>query len=475
MAFDAKTELDKLTTELTAATKKIATLESEAKARERTPAGRVNKGFGAPGVVTNYNTNSRGFSLCRAVWAQRTGDVSKAKEEQEACHRFRKSLAAAGHAPAASDPNSFLVPMGHELLPADVTDQEDYKVFKSMWDAGVEGVDPDEMAWLHQRVRKTPMSYLFDNIGGTLVAPPVQGDLIELVRPRECLMAAGATTVPLPPNGRIVYPRQTSPTSMYWIGENTSITESNPQTGQLVMQAKKGAVFTTVPNELLLYASVAADALIRNDMSKTIALGIDYAGLYGTGGAAQPKGLILYNGSNEVIDYAGVTPAPKGVATNGNTLRPEDGYRMTGLLEDRNFEMKGWIFRPTMANNIMGYRADAVTPADAAGAFVQSMMRAVSDKLPGTNWVGYPVTKSAVVRNNVTKGSSGATLTEVFGGQWEHFLIGMYGAVELASSNLAGNTFQQDQTAIRALCHVDTALRYGSSFVWYKELINAMN
>ena len=116
-------------------------------------------------------------------------------------------------------------------------------------------------------------------------------------------------------------------------------------------------------------ASVAADALIRNDMAKTIALGVDHAGLYGAGNA-QPKGLTLYTGSNEVVQYKDVTPAPKGIGANGNTLRPEDGYRMIGLIEDRNFEFEGWIFRPTMANNVQGYRADAAAPADAAGAFV---------------------------------------------------------------------------------------------------------
>ena len=144
---------------------------------------------------------------------------------------------------------------------------------------------------------KTAMSYLQDTIGGTLVAPPVQGELIDLIRPRECLLAAGATSVPLPPNGRMVFPAQTGPTSMYWVGENTAITESNPTTGQVAMQAKKGGVLVTVPNELLRYASVAADALIRTDTAKTISLGVDYAGLYGTGGAAQPFGLVNFTGT----------------------------------------------------------------------------------------------------------------------------------------------------------------------------------
>lgn len=426
-------------------------------------------------------SSSRGFRLTKALAVQ-AGliDESEAKDDLEACRQFTKALKDAGQFPENSSAKGIHIPLGSDLLADDVTCQTGYKVFKSMWAAGTRGFDRDEAAWLVKSLpddsvfKKTAMSYLQDTIGGTLVAPPTQGELIELIRPKEALANAGVTRVPLPPNGKVVYPRQTGPTSMYWIGENTSITESNPTTGQIALQAKKGAVFATLPNELLKYASVAADMLVRNDTAKTIALGVDNAGLYGSGSAMQPKGLTLYTGTNEVIQYAGVTPAPKGLGTNGNTLRPEDGYRMIGLLEDRNFEFKGWIFRPSMANNVMGYRADAAAPADAAGGFVQSFMRAVGERMPGTNWVGYPVTKSAVIRNNRAKGSS-TTLTEVFGGQWEHLLHGMYGAVEFAASNVAGTTFQQDQTAIRALIHTDFVPRYEGAFVYYDFLTNNVN
>lgn len=441
----------------------------------------------APFVTTGPVGESRGFRLTKALALHR-GMIGpeQAKPEIEASRCFRKALADFNYLPPNSDMTSVLVPFGSELLPTEVTSTENFVRCKSMWAAGLDRHDPDETTWLANRMLaksggdpndvryKTAMSYLQQSIGGTLVAPPVQGELIELVRPRECLMAAGATSVPLPPNGRMVFPRQSSPTSAYWVGENTAITESNPGTGQIALQAKKLAVLVTVPNELLLYASVAADAMIRTDTAKTISLAVDYAGLYGTGGAAQPQGLVNYTGTNQLIQYQSVTPAPKGIGTDGNTLRPEDGNRMVGLIEDRNFEFSGWIFRPTMANNILGYRADAVAAKDAAGGFVQSLIRAVTDRVPSDNWCGYKTTKSAVIRNNLTKGA-GTNLTELFGGQWEHLMIGMYGAVEFATSNQAGNTFAQDQTQIRAIAHVDSAPRYEGAFCWYPYLINATN
>ncbi len=439
-------------------------------------------GGNAPATqVDGFGQNSQGFRLTKAIAVQRgLLEETKARDDMEACRQFTKALRDANWLPDSVNTKSIMLPMGSSLLPDTVTQQAGFKVFKAMWAAGTQGFDRGEVEWLAKSLpadslfRKTAMSYLQDTIGGTLVAPPTQGELIELVRPKEALMAAGVTRVPLPPNGRIVYPRQTGPTTMYWVGENTAGTESNPTTGQIALQAKKGMVLTRVPNELLKYSSAAADVLIRNDSSKTIALGVDYAGLYGTGSAAQPKGLSLYAGSNEVIDYKSVTPAPKGIATNGNRLRPEDGYRMIGLIEDRNFQFGKWIFRPTMANNIQGYRADAATPDDAAGSFVTAMMRAIGDKMPGDSFAGFPVVKSAVIRNTRSKGSA-SNLTEIFGGQWEHLLNGMYGAVEVATSTESDNAFIQDQTVIRTMVFTDFVPRYEGAFVWYDLLLNSMN
>lgn len=443
--------------------------EEQAKALDKTQ--------GAPWVTTGpVLKDSAGFSVLKAIGAQR-GFIPRdqAKAELDACDQFEKALRETHTLPNNREPGSIMLPFAMNHLPDQTREHEGSVLIKSMWLRGMEGHDPDESLWLARRlqdgtVQKTAMSYLSDSIGGTLVPPPVQGELIELVRPRECLMQAGAMSVPIPANGRITWPRQTGPTTFYWVGENTAVTESNPTTGQVAMQARKGGVLTRVPNELFRFASVAADALIRTDMAKSIALGIDYAGLYGTGSSPQPKGLTLYTGTNEVIDYAGTTPAPSGIGTNGNTLKPEDGYFMVGLIEDRNFEFKGWIMRPTLANNITGFRADAAAPADKAGQFVQGMMRAISDKLPGDNFCGYKVTKSAVVKNTQSKGSA-SNLTDVFGGQWEHLMVGTYGAVEVASSVHGDSTFPQDQTLIRSLVFTDIVPRYEGAFIWYKQVL----
>jgi HK97 family phage major capsid protein len=415
--------------------------------------------------------SSRGFSLLKAVGAM-TGKIDRedAKVEIDCMTRFTKAVNDTNYRHNTIGANSLLLPLGMELLPQDVLEHDAYKVFRKAWDAGVSGAtDPEEQAWIRRRFFKAGgLSSVDDALGGTLIAPPQFGELIDLIRPQEALIAAGATVVPLPPQGQIVYPAQTSPTTAYWVGEKQTITDSEIGTGEVTLSGKKLAVLVKIPNELFRFATVAADALVRKDAAKSLALGLDYAGFYGAG-ARQPKGLVSFTGSNEVIDYAASTPTPGGVATNGNVLQPQDGFKMAGLVEDRNFELTGWVCRPIMWGAIASRRGDAVSAADQAGPFVQSITRELGAGA-GNTWCGYKVTKSAVIRADQTKGS-GTGLTEMWGGQWEHMLLGMYGAVEFTTGSTGDTQLATDQTHIRALMTCDATPRYRGAFVYYKALL----
>jgi HK97 family phage major capsid protein len=417
---------------------------------------------------------SRGFSLVKAmgmVTGRLTAD--ECKVELDGMRSFTKAVDDTGCRATALSSGTLLMPLGMRFLPQQVTEHSAYRTFRKAWDAGVSGYDQEEVEWMRRRLVKSGgQSSLDDSIGGTLVGPPVQGELIDLVRPQEALIAAGATQVPLPPNGRIVYPAATSPTTAYWVGEKQTITDSEVGTGEVALMAKKLAVLVKVPNELFRFSTVAADALIRTDASKSLALGLDNAALYGTG-AVQPKGLVFYNGTNEVIDYAATTnPAPRGLGTDGNSLQPEDGFRMAGQVEDRNFEFKGWIMRPILWGGIASRRASAITAGDEAGQFSQSQFREIGDGATPT-WCGYKVTRSAVIRNNQTKGSSGATLTEAWGGQWEHLMLGMYGAIEITTGSTGDTQLATDQTHVRVLMLCDSAPRYRGAFAYYKALLRS--
>lgn len=431
----------------------------------------------APAVRKGEDSmGSRPFSMLKML-GMIGGAVSRenAKVEVELLAGFRKALDETGSMIQGGSAGSSYYPGARTMLPYEAMEHKATKALIQASAAGMGGIDADEMMWEAKRIdnallqkgyeprfQKTAMSYLTDTIGGTLVAPAEMGELIPLMRNQSAVDRAGGRMVPLPPQGKWVAPRITSATTGYWIGENTSITESNPQTGQVELMAKKLGVLCRIPNELFKYASVSADAMLREDIAKTLALGFDYSILYGTSGA-QPKGLIYYTGSNELLSYTAST-----VGSNGNILNPQDGYQMAAAIEDRNFRVDGsfkWIMRPKLWGAVASYRSSsgATTTADQFGLFVQDLTRIVGAKIE-TNFCGYEVIRSSQIRNTLTKGTS-SNLSEVFGGMWSECLMGMYGAVEFAANPLGEATFAQDQTLIRGILHADSAFRYPGAFV----------
>jgi HK97 family phage major capsid protein len=440
---------------------------------------------GAPAIRKGEDTmSSRPFRLVNLLGAQ-AGQIlpENAQLEINLVSGFKKALEDTHMMPNAYSPNSLLYPGSRELLP-DVAAY--HKATGDILEACTASMaDPDETLWTAKRLdkimiqkgyepryEKTAQSYLSDNLGGSLVAPPVQGEVIPLMRNQSAVDRAGGRMVPLPPQGKWVAPRQTGPSTGYWIGENTDITESNVTTGSVSMQAKKLAALIRVPNELFKYASGATDTLLREDMAKTLALGYDYAVLYGAGGGNQPRGLASYTGTNEVLDYAATTtPAPAGIDTNGNTLQPQDGYRMAGYIEDRNFDLNSykWIMRPRMWSAIASFRSDSVTTGDQAGVFVQALTRMLADPIK-SKWCDYEVVRSSQLPNNLTK-AGGTGLTQIWGGIWSELLLGMYGAIEFLASNMGDTSLIRDQTLIRAILHCDSVPRYSGAFVQYSSLI----
>lgn len=419
----------------------------------------------------------RRFSFTRAMGlatGHLTGD--ECKVEAEVMKSFRKGLRDSGGMHNDFSGNGFFYPVAKSFLSDATNDHESTQAaYKALAEAASQEPDLDEVKWYAKNggaaVRKSAMSYLQDSIGGALVAPPEMGELIPIFRNKSACNRAGATQVPLPAQGKWVAPRVTGVTTGYQVPENTAGTESNPTFGQVSMEAKKIMCLARIPNELFRYATTMTDAMLRNDMATTLALDYDYNCLYGPGNG-RIKGLINYTGTGELYDYAAATPAPKGLATNGNQLRPEDGYNMAGVILDRNFEDASfkWVMRPILWNSISAFRADAVTAADQAGLFVQAVTRAV-EAGTGKKWCGYEVVTSSQVRNNQVKAGSGATLTEAFGGCWDQMLQGLYGAMEFFVANQGDTMVAADQTLVRATLLGDSALKQPGAFGYYKQLL----
>lgn len=421
--------------------------------------------FGLPTARKGEDAlTSRGFSFAKMIGVLAGAiEPSEAKVEINEVHQKLHNAVVADRGDAGyaykgggmTGINRFLAPLSTSFLPGAWVDREFRNELKSMVAAGMDGADQDEMSWIRKKQLKAmgygqkDLSWLNETLGGALVAPPEQGELIELLRNKEALVNAGARTVPLPPQGRLKFPRQTGASLTYWVGENAPITQSEIGTGEVTLQAKKLAVLIKAPNELIRFASPAAEALIRDDMTKSLALGLDLACLEGAGGDNRPLGIINRPNINVVAPSV------------ANTLKANDIYRLIAAVEESNAEFEGFVMRPKTLYRYYQLRFDTVAAGDAAGGFIFNLIREAGDGVKPMLG-GYPITKSTQVSQS--RGTSGSN-TYVLGGMFSDLLIGMFGAIEFAATTMGDTAFTNDQTWVRGILSADSAPRHESAFV----------
>lgn len=415
--------------------------------------------------------SSRGFSFLRMFGAL-AGHYSRddAKLEIELAGRLRKANESAGF--HVDTPNAQVLPFCSTYLANTHRDETLAKEVQDMMKAGVVGFDRDHVLNLRQKYWGVQKSLSWsDGAGESLVAPPMMGELIELLRNNEIFMRAGAKTLAMPPMGRIVWPRQTGAGSAYWVGtsgQDRSITGSNPTTGDVTLTAKKLGVLVTIPNELFRFASVSIEMFVREDMARVMALKMDKSFLDAVGSDKEPKGLINYD------NITSHTATKTG--TDGDTFQPEDVAQMIGKVEEQNAIFKAFVMRPLMYTALSTRRADAVAAGDGKGQWLFNMWRELQGQYVDPSRMdvgqlnGYPVFKSTQVDNTRAKGAS-SNLSYILGGDFQDFLVAMSGTMEFAVATQGDTIFAQDQTQYRGILFCDGAPRHEASFVVCDNLV----
>jgi hypothetical protein len=331
--------------------------------------------FGLPSARRGEDPlTSRGYSYMKLFQLMnKQADPARCKVELEMHNNLKKTLYD-GMGYTQSEANSILAPFSTKMMPVDVVGEKFVSEVRDIVKAGVAGYDPYEVQRIRSVVSKA-LSWQDEGAMGALVAPPGMGELIDLLRAREVFMRAGAQMIPMPPSGRFVWPRQTGASTAYWVGESKAITESEPTTGDIVLQAKKLGTIVKLPNELFRYASVNAEQFVRADMMKVMGLELDKTLLESAGSALRPKGLITY--ANIGTHTSSGTPAD---GNSGYPIQPEDITKMIGKVEERNATFNAWVMRPLLYTRISNYRWSTVTANDGQGGFMFSFQRMLGEK-----------------------------------------------------------------------------------------------
>ncbi len=124
--------------------------------------------------------------------------------------------------------------------------------------------------------------------GSYLVPTPLSNYMIDLVRNQAQVMRAGAVTVPME-SATFKMARQTGDIASNWKAENSAMTFSDANFNVVTFTSQMLIAGTKVSIEIVEDAP-NLDAILGQSITKSLALALDYAGLYGSGSSNQPTG-----------------------------------------------------------------------------------------------------------------------------------------------------------------------------------------
>ena len=264
--------------------------------------------------------------------------------------------------------------------------------------------------------------------GGNLVADELlSGSFIDLLRNRLALAGAGVTML-TGLQGNISIPRQSSASTAYWVGENVAPSESQQAVDQVNMTPKTVGAFVDYSRRLLLQSSIDVEGMVRNDLTRVIALELDRVGIYGTGSSNQPLGLVNTTGiGSQTISTYGTFDEYIGMETDVATANADAG----SLRYIINAAARGAL------------KSTAKSAAAVAAGFV----------FENGEINGYPAIVSNQLQNN-----------DALFGDFSMMIMGMWSGLDLTVDPYAGAT--AGTVRIIALQDVDFAVKQPGAFCY---------
>ncbi len=392
----------------------------------------------APTPIKGESPNtSRGFRFTRLMGALANGEIDRAKTEAEIAH----TLDDLGY---RTEEGGILAPLNPQALSE--LHPEFAKIGLNEMFEDVPASERMQRRMSHSQTRA--LGEDDDTLGGVFVQPQQAAEIIPLLRAQSVVERAGARVIDLPQSGSMDMPKQTGGATAYWVGENETINDSDLSFGSLAFREKQlaGAVFAS--NRMLRHATPSMEAMIREDLTRVLALERDHKMLYGTGGANMPQGIANTNG----ID----------TALGGSALAPEDFINARRNLRRNNATGEPvFVFNADIEAELAKFRADAVTQGDDAGQFI--IMEPPQGNEPVRVFIG-PQQVQFVTSEQVPTNTGSPDTTDIFYGIWNEAVIAQGLTMELSMTGEGQQLQLKDQTLFRAILGVDFKLRHEGLF-----------
>lgn len=288
--------------------------------------------------------------------------------------------------------------------------------------------------------------------GGYLVPEVYANEIIELLYPATVIYSLGARRLGMA-NGNLNIPKIKTGSRAMFNGENRKIGKDSPKFGNLKLSAKKLTALIPMSNDLLRSTNFDNDVIVGQDITKQMALGVDWGALLGTGGEFQPLGIVR-NRNVQNIDVTAIADTSYS-DNNGVVTAAFPNYLIASVLKNNVYaDGLGFVFNTSVEQYFKSMR-------DSVGGFI------FADEMNKNGTLaGYPYKATNLIETVNGK-------TQIIFGNWNDLVIGEQGALEIETSREgawtddAGNivsAFENDQTLIRAINNVDTGLRHDESF-----------
>lgn len=276
--------------------------------------------------------------------------------------------------------------------------------------------------------------------GGYLVPAPLEAAVI-VSRQEAGAMRKLARIVPMT-SETLQFPKQTDGTTVYYPGEEGSITPSDLDFGRVGLVTKKRAIYSLFSNELRDDALVSVVDLLTQDMGNQFALKEDSEGILGDGGST-------YGGVAGIKQKIAAATASIAQAATGHDTWPELDFSDFAAVmaklpaKYRAGNNLAWLCSPSFKWAVMDRLA-----IGANGAMSQVWV----DGQPQDRFLGYPV----VLSDYCETATAVATVCAYFGNWQRAVFLGDRTQVRIATSEHIA--FQTDQTAVRATVRYDIAV-----------------
>jgi HK97 family phage major capsid protein len=283
-----------------------------------------------------------------------------------------------------------------------------------------------------------------DTAGGFLVPGEFMAEmLIPLLEPSAIAISLGANVLDGLTGSPVEIPALRADATAYWVGEDEEITASEMTFGQIKMEPRGLATLIPITNRLLMQTSNRVEAVVREQLTRTLAKAVDLAFYNGSGGK-QPTGVLERTGINSYA-WSGVTFDATTVTAANAKAAATALLAMVGALEEDD-ALQGrpaWSMHPRVKRALMG-----VTDADGR-PLLFSHSAGLVGQMPD-QLMGFPYATSTQL-----SAGSDADLALI---NMQDAYIGFWQGLEIDLSNVAKDAFEKRLTYVRAVTEVDMNL-----------------